>query len=128
MVFVDAVFPSYLKWLKKNDAEHWRQLINIGMNSGEIVKAQWLGLEPTMVELRARPLPNVPVVVLVSDEPDLPFKPPTAMPAFLRTQREFANRIPHSHIELIHAEHELPSLAPDRVLAAIEWVLRQAHH
>jgi hypothetical protein len=55
MFFVDAVLPSYLQWLEKNDPEHWRQLINIGMNSGEIVKAQWLGLEPTMAELRGQP-------------------------------------------------------------------------
>lgn len=128
MVFVDAVLPSYLKWLEKNDPEHWRQLTNIGMNSGEIVKAQWLGLEPTIAELRGRPLPGVPVAVLVSDEPDLPFKPPTAMPAFLRTQRQFARLIPHSRIEVIHAGHELPTLAPDRVLAAIDWVLKQADH
>lgn len=128
MVFVDAVLPSYLQWLEKNDPEHWAQLVNIGMNSGEVVKAQWLGLQPTMDELRGRPLPLVPIVVLVSDEPDLPFKPPTAMPAFLRTQSQFARRIPHSRIEVIHAGHELPSLAPDRVLAAIEWVLRQTKH
>lgn len=128
MVFVDAVLPSYLQWLEKNDPEHWAQLVNIGMNSGEVVKAQWLGLQPTMDELRGRPLPLVPIVVLVSDEPDLPFKPPTAMPAFLRTQSQFARRIPHSRIEVIHAGHELPSLAPDCVLAAIEWVLRQTKH
>jgi len=126
MVFVDAVLPSYLQWLEQNDPEHWRQLINIGMNSGEIVKAQWLGLEPTMAELQGQPMPTVPVVVLVSDESDLPFKPPTAMPAFLCTQRQFARGIPRSRIEVIHAGHELPTLAPDRVLAAIEWALKQA--
>lgn len=126
MVFVDAVLPSYLEWLKKNDQEHWGQLINIGMNSGEIVKAQWLGLEPTVADLRGRPVPSLPAFVLVSDEPDQPFKPPVAMQEFLYTQRQFAHRIPHSRIEVIHAGHELPSLAPDRVCAAIQWVLRRA--
>lgn len=37
-------------------------------------------------------------------------------------QREFARSIPHSRIEVIRAGHELPSLAPDRVIAAIESV------
>ena len=128
MVFVDAVLPSYLRWLEKNDTEHWQQLVKIGMNSGEVVKAQWLGLEPTMAELRDEPLPNLPIAVLVSDEPDLPFKPPTAMRTFLRTQREFARSNPRSQVDVIHAGHELPSLAADRVSIAIESVLRQADH
>lgn len=128
MVFVDAVLPSSLHWLEKNDPEHWHQLISIGMNSGDVVKAQWLGLQPTMAELRGQPLPLVPIVVLVSDEPDLLFKPPTAMPVFLRTQRQFARHIPRSRIDVIHAGHELPSLASDRVLAGIEWVLTQTKH
>jgi pimeloyl-ACP methyl ester carboxylesterase len=120
MVFVDAVLPEYLRWLRANDVEHWRELEKIGTESGDVVRAQWLGLEPTLKEIeRSGPLPRVPIAVLVSDQSDLPFKPPTAMAAFLRTQREFATQLPGAKIEVIAAGHELPSLTPEKVSAAI---------
>jgi pimeloyl-ACP methyl ester carboxylesterase len=131
-VFVDAVLPQYLRWLQANDQEHWHDLEQIGMESGDVVRAQWLGLGPTLQEIEhAEALPPVPVAILVSDQPDLPFKPPNAMEAFLRTQRAFAAQIPGATIETIAAGHELPTLTPEKVSAAISDVLQRAklsHH
>jgi pimeloyl-ACP methyl ester carboxylesterase len=125
MIFVDAVLPEYLRWLQRKDHEHWRELEKIGMESGSVVRAQWLGLEPTMKEIeKSEPLPRVPVVVLVSNQSDLPFKPLTAMPEFSRTQRRFANHMPGAKMKVIAAGHELPSLAPEDVTAAILSVVR----
>jgi pimeloyl-ACP methyl ester carboxylesterase len=127
MVFVDAVLPEYLRWLRANDVEHWQQLERIGAESGNVVRAQWQGLEPTLKEVEGGgPLPRVPIAVLVSDQSDLPFKPPTAMPAFLRTQREFVAQLPGAKIEIIAAGHELPSLTPEKVTAAIFEVVNKA--
>lgn len=120
MVFVDAVLPEYLNWLQENDSEHWQQLEKIGMDSGSVVRAQWLGIKPTLTEVeKSGPLPRVPVAILVSNQPDLPFKPPTAMSVFVQTQRSFKEQLPGAGLEIIAAGHELPSLAPDLVTAAI---------
>jgi hypothetical protein len=125
MIFVDAVLPEYLRWLHRNDHEHWQELEKIGMESGSVVRAQWLGLEPTLKEIeKSGPLPRVPVVVLVSNQSDLPFKPPTAMPEFLRTQTGFTDHVPGARMTVIAAGHELPSLAPEDVTAAILSVVR----
>ncbi len=127
MVFVDAVLPEYLRWLRANDVEHWQELERIGAESGDVVRAQWQGLEPTLKELeRSGSLPRVPISVLVSDQPDLPFKPPTAMTAFLRTQHEFAAQLPGATIEIIPAGHELPSLTPEKVSTAILEVVKKS--
>ena len=127
MVFVDAVLPEYLRWLRANDVEHWQELERIGAESGNVVRAQWAGLEPTLEEIeRSGPLPRVPIEVLVSDQSDLPFKPPGAMGVFLRTQHEFAAQLSGAKIEVIAAGHELPSLAPDKVIAAILEVAKKA--
>jgi pimeloyl-ACP methyl ester carboxylesterase len=126
MVFVDAVLPEYLRWLQANDREHWHDLEQIRTESGDVVRAQWLGLEPTLREVEDEAaLPQVPVAILVSDQADLPFKPPAAMEAFLRTQREFAAQVPGSKIEIIAAGHELPTLTPQKVSAAIRGVLQR---
>jgi hypothetical protein len=120
MVFVDAVLPEYVNWLQENDREHWQQLEKIGMESGSVVRAQWLGLKPTLTEVeKGGPLPRVPVAILVSNQPDLRFKPPTAMSVFLETQRSFKEQSPGAGMEIIAAGHELPSLAPEIVAAAI---------
>lgn len=120
MIFVDAVLPEYLRWLQRNDHEHWQELEKIGMGSGSVVRAQWLGLEPTLREIeKSGPLPRVPVVVLVSNQSDLPFKPSTAMPDFLRTQGGFTDQVAGAKMKVIAAGHELPSLAPEDVTAAI---------
>ncbi len=127
MVFVDAVLPQYLRWLRANDVEHWHELERIGTESGDVMRAQWTGLEPTMKDIeRSGPLPRVPIEVLVSDQSDLPFKPPSAMAAFVRTQREFATQLPGAKIEVIAAGHELPSLTPEKVSAAILEVVKRA--
>ena len=76
MVFVDAVLPEYLRWLRANDAKNWAELEKIGTQSGDVVRAQWLGLEPTLEELEQASLPQLPVAVLVSNQPDLPFSLP----------------------------------------------------
>ena len=124
MIFVDAVLPEYLRWLQGNDREHWQELEKIGMDSGSVVRAQWLGLEPTLKEIeKSGPLPRVPVVVLVSNQSDLPFKPPTAMSEFLRTQGGFTDQVPGAKMKVIAAGHELPSLAPEEVTAAILGVV-----
>lgn len=130
MIFVDAVLPEYLRWLQRSDHEHWQELERIGMESGSVVRAQWLGLEPTLKEIeRSGSLPRVPVVVLVSNQSDLPFKPPTAMPEFLRTQSDFTDQVPGAKMKVIAAGHELPSLAPDDVTAAILSVVEiEPHH
>jgi pimeloyl-ACP methyl ester carboxylesterase len=120
MIFVDAVLPEYLRWLQRNDHEHWQELEKIGMDSGSVMRSQWLGLEPTLREIeKTGSLPRVPVVVLVSDQSDLPFKPMTAMPEFLRTQGSFTDQVPGAQMKVIAAGHELPSLAPEDVTAAI---------
>jgi hypothetical protein len=128
MIFVDAVLPEYLRWLQRNDHEHWQELEKIGMDSGSVVHAQWLGLEPTLREIeKSGPLPRVPVVVLVSNQSDLPFKPSTAMPEFLRTQGGFTDQVPGAKMKVIAAGHELPSLAPEDVTAAILIVVGTKH-
>jgi len=120
MIFVDAVLPEYVRWLQTNDHEHWQELEKIGMDSGSVVRAQWLGIEPTLKEIeKSGPLPHVPVVVLVSNQSDLPFKPSTAMPEFLRTQSRFTDQVPGAKMKVIAAGHELPSLAPEDVTSAI---------
>lgn len=129
VVFVDAVLPEYLRWLRAHDVEHWQELVRIGTESGDVVRAQWLGLEPTLKEIEeSGPLPRVPVKILVSNQSDLPFKPPSAMEVFLRTQQEFAARLPGAKIEVIAAGHEIPTLDPEKVIAAIFEVVKKTKH
>jgi pimeloyl-ACP methyl ester carboxylesterase len=129
VVFVDAVLPEYLRWLRAHDVEHWQELVRIGTESGDVVRAQWLGLEPTLKEIEESGfLPRVPVEILVSNQSDLPFKPPSAMEVFLRTQQEFAARLPGAKIEVIAAGHEIPTLAPEKVIAAIFEVVKKTKH
>src|ERR1700690_2490119 len=67
VVFVAAGLPEYLRWLRAHDVEHWQELVRIGTESGDVVRAQWLGLEPTLKEVEeSGPLPRVPVEILVS--------------------------------------------------------------
>jgi hypothetical protein len=64
MVFIDAVSPEYLRWLRANDVEHWQELEGIGAESGNVERAHWQGLEPTPKEVeRSGPLPRVPSAV-----------------------------------------------------------------
>jgi hypothetical protein len=103
--------------------------VRIGTESGDVVRAQWLGLEPTLKEIEeSGPLPRVPVKILVSNQSDLPFKPPSAMEVFLRTQQEFAARLPGAKIEVIAAGHEIPTLDPEKVIAAIFEVVKKTKH
>jgi hypothetical protein len=48
------------------------------------------------------------------------------MTAFLRTQHEFAAQLPGPTIEIIPAGHELPSLTPEKVIAAILEVVKKS--
>jgi hypothetical protein len=48
------------------------------------------------------------------------------MRAFLQTQHEFADQLPGAIIAIIRAGHELPSLTPEKVSAAIFEVVKKA--
>jgi pimeloyl-ACP methyl ester carboxylesterase len=129
LVFLDAVLPSFLDWLKMRDPEAWKDIEEGVVRPASLgVQQQWAAIGESAKQVRAAlPLPHVPTIVVASDAPAPPFKHDGGVIQWMRMQEEFARAVPEAKLIVTHGGHEIPEEQPELAITAIDEVIANTH-
>lgn len=125
LVFLDAVLPAFLEWLRTRDPRTWKNVEEgVVRPAGLGVRQQWAAVDESVKQVRAAlPLPQVPTIVVASDAPAPPFKVNAGVNEWMKAQKEFVQAIPRAKLIVTDGGHEIPEEQPGLTIQAIDDVV-----